>query len=322
MFVRKYWVTGMVMVLLLSCQANRQLLDEGSTLTYNCPGIITYKHAIVSNIDAYLEDSLLSAQYTPANLYIASAYGLIRDLIVYEYLRAKIKREGKVDPNTFDEFTNAYNRINEGTNLAALEVKSLEDLIECTILKLRKFKFYVANANLKSQNRLSNWAIGVGSATTIITAGILLSRNDDLIASTVFDWIAVAGGVATGYLAYKSSKVNKEVLIAPQDNFIRVIWTGNNQDNLFPPSTWYLLNQPFIDDGIETTLRELIIAEWQSSTNMLGKPENMDKLPILLADDGIYDASLIDLRMEMLEIVGLAVDQVNRALYMFNSKRY
>ena len=178
------------------------------------------------------------------------------------------------------------------------------------------------NANLKSQNSLSNWAIGVGSATTIITAGILVSQNDGLIGSTAFDWMAVAGGVVTGYLAFKSSRVNREIRINPQSNFIRVIWTGENTNNLFPPATLYLLNQEYTEDGFTTTLRESIIEAWQESDFLLGDEENMLLMNQLLADEAIYDEAMLDLRMEMLETVDLGIDQINRALYLFNSKRY
>ena len=117
-------LTILIPFLLFSCQS-RKLLSEGDTFSYNCPGIISLNQTEIIDLSTVPEDSLLSAKYTSANLHIANAFGLIEDLQIYEHLREKIRREGKVDPNTFDEFTGAYNRINEGMNLAALEVKSL-----------------------------------------------------------------------------------------------------------------------------------------------------------------------------------------------------
>lgn len=315
-------ISFLILSLVLSCNSSRDLLNNGNISSYTCPGIVSLNNTEILDLSTLKGDSLLTAKYTSDHLHIANAFGLITDLQIYEHLRKKIKEDGKVDPNTFDEFTGAYNRINEGMNLAALEVKSLQDLLDCTILKLRKYKFQVTNANLKTQNRLSNWAIGVGSVTTIITAGILVSANDDLITSNAFDWMAVAGGVVTGYLAYRSARVNRQLRLNPQNNFIKVIWTGDNSSNLFPRSTWYLLNQPFSENGEETTLREIIINSWKESEVMLGTEENMALLPMLLADEAIYDEHLIDMRTEMLETIDLGIDQINRALYFFNSQRY
>ena len=319
---KKLLISIVILSFLTTCKSSKRLLSEGETYTYNCPGIISLNKTEILDLSTIPEDSLLSAKYTSANLHIANAFGLIKDLQVYEQLREEIKKEGKVDPNTFDEFTGAYNRINEGMNLAALEVKSLQDLLDCSMLKLRKYKFQVANANLKLQNSLSNWAIGVGSATTIITAGILVSNNNDLIGSTAFDWMAVAGGVLTGYLAYRSAKVNREIRISPQSNFVKVIWTGENTNNLFPPASWYLLNQEYTENDVTTTLRKTIVQAWKDSEALLGNEENMALMALLLSEEAIYDENMIDLRMEMLETIDLGVDQINRTLYLFNSKRY
>ena len=315
-------IVYVAIIILSSCKSTRNYIGDGEKFTYNCPVIISYNQPEIISLNDYEPDSLLQPKYSDLNLHIANAFGLLSDLHSYEHLRERIKKEGRVDPNTFDEYSRAYNRLNEGMNLAALEVKSLQDLLDCSILKLRKFKFEVSNAILKSQNSLSNWAIGVGSATTIITAGILVSQDNDLIGSSAFDWMAVAGGVVTGYLAYRSAKVNRQIRLSPQSNFIRVIWTGNNENNLFPPASWYLINQKYLENGELVSVRENIIREWQESKNILGSPENITALPILLADEAVYTEELIDLRIEMLESIDLGVDQINRALYLFNSKRY
>jgi hypothetical protein len=314
-----------ILILILvstSCGSSRKFIGGGKTYSYRCPSIVSYLNPEILDVSFVKNDSVLLSKYSYKSLEVANAFGLLEDLRVYENLRKSIRSEGRIAPEIFDEFANSYNRLNEGMNLAALEVKSIQDMLDCTILKLRKTKVQVSTSNLRKQNSLSNWAIGVGSATTVLTAGILISENDQLIGSTAFDWMAVAGGVLTGYLAFQSSRVNKKVNLNPENNFINVIWTGNNDADLFPISSWYLMNLDIEVNEEQTTLREIILKEWNDSEAMLAKEENKLSLPILLADEGTYTEEMIDLRIEMLEAIGLGVDQLNRSIYLFNAKRY
>jgi hypothetical protein len=318
----KYYVIIICLLLATSCGSSRKFVGEGVTFSYRCPSIVSYAQPKILASGDVKSDPLLSAKYSYTNLEIANAFGLIEDLRVYETLRKKIRAEGKVDPETFDEFANSYNKINEGMNLAALEINSLQDMLNCNLLKLRKIKMQVATSNRKTENNLSNWAIGVGSVTTIITAGILVSQDSELIGSTAFDWLAVAGGVATGILAFQSSRVNKKIRLNPEDNFINSIWTGKNDAGLYPKSTWYLMNLITDFENEQTNIREMIIDEWNDSEAMLANEDNKLALPVLLADEGIYTEEMVDLRIEMLEAVGLGIDLINRELYFFNAKRY
>jgi hypothetical protein len=265
-------------------------------------------------------DTILSGAYTMVDMYLAKAFGIIDHLKRYEILKQQISKDGEKQ-QLLTELFSVSNYLNESADLAALEIQSLTDFIECTNLKLGKFKALVSKANQRSQNRLSTGAIVVGAAASVLTASVLVSKDEDLKNSSFFDWLAVASGVATAYLAIRSNRVDKKVQLDPGKNLIKAIWTNNNDEQLFPAPTWYLLNQRIEVDNNMTSLREIIIYEWKNAENMLADPKHMEYLPILLADKGVYNEQMIDLRMDMMAAISIGLDQINRALYLFNARR-
>ena len=303
-----------------SCRAPDRVINAEKYYTYECRNIVSSLPMDTLSQYDLESDTLLLSTYTIVDLQLANAFGLIDHLRKYELLKRQIDAEGEEYEQLLELFIES-NYLNEITDLASLEIQSLTDFIECTNLKLGKYKALVSKTNQRSRNKLSSWAIVVGAAASIFTAAVLVSNDEDLKNSSLFDWLAVGSGVATAYLAIRSTRVDKKVQLDPGVNLIKAIWTQNNEEQLFPAATWYLLNTRIEIDGKITSLREVIIYEWESSGNMLGDPKHMDFLPILLSDKGVYNEEMIDLRMDMMEAISIGLDQINRSLYLFNSRR-
>lgn len=306
--------------LLASCNAPLKVINSEKYYTYECRNIVSSFQMDTLALNDLQSDTILSGAYTMVDMYLANAFGIIDHLKRYEILKQQISKDGEKQQLLTELFL-VSNYLNESADLAALEIQSLTDFIECANLKLGKFKALVSKANQSSQNRLSTGAIVVGAAASVLTASVLVSKDEDLKNSSFFDWLAVASGVATAYLAIRSNRVDKKVKLDPGKNLIKAIWTNNNDDQLFPAPTWYLLNQKIEVDNNMTSLREIIIYEWESAENMLADPKHMEYLPTLLADKGVYNEQMIDLRMDMMEAIGIGLDQINRALYLFNTRR-
>ena len=310
----------LVVLLTAGCKSPQRVINSERYYAYECRDIISSFQLDTVPISTIRHDTMLLTKYTIVDLQLANAFGLIDQLRKYELLKQRISEEGD-NQQLLMELLVVTNSLNEITDIAALEIQNMTDFIECTNLKIGKFKAMVSKANQRSQNKLSTGAIIVGAAASVLTAGVLVSNDDDLKSGSLFDWLAVASGVATAYLAIRSNRVNKKVQLDPGKNLIKAIWTQNNNEHLFPATTWYLLNQKIeVDDKI-TTLREIIIYEWQSAENMLADPKHKEYLPTLLADKGIYNEEMIDLRMDMMESISIGLDQINRALYLFNMRR-
>ena len=314
-------VVLVLMLLLISCKGPKQVIDSDIVYAYECQQIIAVRQHDILSVEALRQDTLLLTAYTLEDLQITNAFGLIPDFRLYQSLKDQIEEEGE-SVEMLDQYIVVANRLNEGLALAELELQSVADLIDCTILKLKKYKARVNDANLKTQNRLSNWAILTGAATTVLTASILISDNEDLKGGSFFDWMAVAGGLATGYLAVKSAKVDKKIWLNPQKNFIRTIWSGNNEEEIFPYSTWYLMNQEYQIEGQRLTLRTYIIHDWEILQESLEENGTYEMEDWLLDSEALYNESMIDTRIEMLETIGVGIDQLIRALYILRTKLY
>ena len=310
-----------ILLLFVSCQGPKQVMDSETVHSYECQQIIAVTQHDTLSIDALKQDTFLLKSYTLEDLQITNAFGLIPDFRRYHNLKDHIEEDGE-SVAMLDKYIIVANRLNEGLALAELELKSVADLIDCTILKLKKYKARVNDANLYKQNRLSNWAIITGAATTVLTASILVSNDEELKAGSILDWMAVAGGLITGYLAVKSAKVDKKIWLNPQKNFIHTIWTGSNSEEIFPYSTWYLINQRYKIDGKSRSLREYIIQDWGLIQQSLEGRDGYKMEEWLLQEEALYNESMIDIRIEMLETIGVGIDQLNRALYILRTKLY
>lgn len=308
-------------MMLLSCAGSKQLLDSSKIRSSTCPDIITVLNPGSLSEGQILADTFLTAKYNYQDLQIANAYGFYEQLRTFERLRTQFREQGSLD-SSFTRFSSAYNRINEGTNLALLEVTSVEDLIECTLNNLDRYHDALAEATIISQNRLSNWAVGIGAGTTILTAGVLLSQNEQLIGGTALDWAAVAGGVVAVYLTIKAANLEKKIHYAPDKDFIKAIWTGDNNQGVFPAATWFLLNLDYDTSEQKSSLREMIIDEWVRIEPRLITEEGDEFIAMITQPSGDYNLELIQLRRDMLIGINLGMNQINRALYMLNSKRY
>ena len=310
-----------VLLLFISCRGSKQVIDSDTVHAYECQQIIAVKQHDILPVETLMQDTLLLSTYALEDLQITNAFGLIPDFRLYQSLKDQIEEEGE-SIEMLDQYIVVANRLNEGLSLAELELQSVADLVDCTILKLKKYKARVNDANLKTQNRLSNWAILTGAATTLLTASILISDNEDLKGGSFFDWMAVAGGLATGYLAVKSAKVDKKIWLNPQKNFIRTIWSGKNEEELFPYSTWFLMNQEYEIEGQRLTLRSYIIQDWEILQNSLEENGSYEMEDWLLESEALYSEGMIDTRIEMLETIGVGIDQLIRALYILRTKLY
>ena len=306
---------------LFSCKSVRSVINEDTDYSYSCRKVISFDTPEILDEDELTKNLFLRQYYTDNDIILANAFGLIGDLDAYERIKQRIDEEGEDSELLLELFT-IGNRINEGMDLALLEVESVEDLLECTIFQLEKFKARVARANLDSENKLNNAATVLGGAATVITAGVLISNNNQTSDGDFFDWLAVATGVPAVYLAIRAGRVDKRISLEPRYNFVEAIYNNEDSQKLFAPSLWYLMNYPLEVEGEKVTIREAIVEEWKTTESILGNPENQEYLPILLNGQGEYTEEMIEVRINMLESLSNNLNLVGNTIYQFNVKRY
>jgi hypothetical protein len=304
-------------LLILSCSSPRKTINSIPE-EYDCPRVEYPKDITIYDSLDLLKHTVLIDEIGYTNSVIVNAFGIVDDAEKLLELKEKLKLDSG-NLRLQIEVLSLENQIDNILNRADWELTSTVNYIDCLISELRKKQVELDAENNNVQNRLTNWATVTGAITTVITASILLSGDENLIGSPVFDWIAIPTGVASTYMAIRSTKIDKRIRIKNQHNIIKSIHSGTNIDNVFPDNIWYLLNSYIETPTGVTTLRNEIIKDWNISTNMLADPKNNELFPLLLLDEADYSVDLLNLRIEMLDAINIGIDNVVR--YMLKYRR-
>jgi len=313
----KYYYSIVFTLILLNCSSPRKTINS-IPIEYDCPRVEYPKNITIYDSLELLKHTILIDEIGYNNTIIVNAFGIVDDAERLLEFKQKLKQDSS-NLQLKIEVLSLENQIDNILNRADWELTSTVNYIDCLISELRKKQVELDTENNDDQNRLTNWATVTGAITTVITASILLSGDDNLIGSSLFDWIAIPTGIASTYMAIRSTKIDKRIKIKNQHNIIKSIHTGINIDNVFPDNIWYLLNTYLETPTGTTTLRNEIINDWNISSNMLADPKNNEYFPLLLLDEADYSVDLLKLRIEMLDAINIGIDNVVR--YMLKYRR-
>lgn len=280
-----------------------------------CQKAIGYKSTTFLTLEEIEADTFLTARYAIQSLLFANAYNLIDDIREYESIEELSLRNPSNDSLRI-ELLIKESKIDKRLDQAALELEALSNYIECHGLQVLRVKSDIGELNLSVQNRYTNLAVFAGAAAAIIVGGMLVAETE----GDAKDWVGVAGGAAAAILAVNSARVDKKAHIKHEENVIAAIWKGDNSQEIFPPSSWYLINQASLMDQSNGSLREYIIASWKNSNSLLGNEENYAYLPTLLNSSGDYSEKMLQLRLDMLEDITGGINHLLRSLYLINSE--
>jgi hypothetical protein len=305
-----------IQVFLLSCASLKKPINT-EPLNVDCPMVIESKDREFLPLDSIRADTLLTSRYSLSSLILANAFGVLDDLAEYENLRGK-ERLGGGDVSLGMERMVKERELDNTLDLAALELETVTNFIDCQGLALAKIKTRVAEGNDRTNRSFTTAAILAGAVSSVLVAGVLVSGDKSLKEGNATDWIGVAGGTAATYLAVSSTLVNRRAAIKHQQNVVQAIWTGNNGAGIFPSGTWYLLNTGYLVDSTDRTFREYIIDVWNQPPILLGAEENQPHLSALLGSVGTYDEEMLQRRLDMLEEIETAIDRINHLLYRLN----
>ena len=299
---------------LFSCRSLKQTVNI-EPYSDECQKAIGYKSPGFLSLEDIKADTFLTSRYALQSLLFANAYGLIDDLREYEILEESLSRDISNDSLKI-ELLIKEGMIDKRLDQAALELEALSNYIECHGLHILRVKSDIGELNLSIQNKYTNAAVFAGAAAAIIVGGLLIAGNE----GDEKDWVGVAGGAAAAILAINSARVDKKAHINHKENIIASIWKGENSFDIFPASSWYLINQSSLLDRVDGSLREYIINSWKSSQSLLGNENNYGYLPTLLGDKGDYTEKMLQLRLDMLEDITGGIDHLLRTLYLINSE--
>jgi hypothetical protein len=310
--IRKLWILIILIGVIQSCSTSKKLPPV--LIDTDCPPVMDYIISDFIPLDSLLADTSLTSTYSTKTIIVANAYGLtndIRELRTLKNTETELKSNDSLRLATIEK----AREIDKKLDLATLEIQTLQTYLRCINQKLIRAKTDLAATNNKSRDAYTNSAVIVGVASSALVAGAVLS-DGELNEGSFKDWVGIAGGLVAAGLAVVSGRINKKVSLSHSNNAIAAIWNGENDQGVFTDNTWYLLNQPYLAYPIEFSMRDQILAIWNASESMLKEEDNMESLPVLLSNEGVYTEDMIQLRMNMLEELKLNIEEISRLLSM------
>ena len=299
---------------MVGCKSLKQTVNI-EPYSDECQKAIGYKSTSFMTMEEIRADTFLTSRYAIQSLLFANAYGLIKDLREYELLEVLSLNDPSNDSLRI-ELLIKEGKMDKRLDQAALELEALSNYIECHGLHILRVKSDIGELNLSIQNKYTNAAVFAGAAAAIIVGGLIIAGSE----GDEKDWVGVVGGAAAAILAVNSARVDKKAHLNHEENVIASVWNGDNLYNIFPTSSWYLLNQPFLLEWTDTSLRTYIIESWKNSKSLLGNEKNYAYLPTLLDASGDYSEKMLQLRLDMLEDITTGIDHLLRSLYLINSE--
>ncbi|NLR93616.1 hypothetical protein [Flammeovirga agarivorans] len=315
--MKKYLLFIGLLFIVFSCSKKSYYQSPKQSTKDNCFSVYSNDELKISIDYDVLEDTFMTNRFSKSSLILAEIYGVSEDIKAYKRLDEKIKA-GNMNDRILLHKSYYQNEIDKRLQLASFENDGLLSSIHCEQLRLARILNDLTALNNKKQTRLSNAAIIVGTLSTVLVAGILISKDEGLNDSDAKDWIGIAGAVAGTYLAVKSSRQDATVEVDHHKNIIRSVYAKTNQQKLFSSTIWYMLTDENIVDGNGRTGIEIIKDNWKPFEEQFTEEEKMERLRVLLLPSGIYNQELLRLRIDMLGEIENGVEAMNKALSKLN----
>lgn len=201
-------------------------------------------------------------------------------------------------------------KIVEKITLANLEVSASLAYIDCEGERTDQLRDRLQRHETRRIEQLTLASIIVG-AGTVVTAGALAVGG----AATAGNIVSIVGGTSEAGLSVFAFR-NREIgEINHQNNMLKEVWDGPDEQSYFPQVIWRYLNSP-IDANQKITVRESLKDEWRSS-ELLGKPDSETRerrQAKMFSDGGEYTLDDLRAREGMEDLLQARVSMFNQRL--------
>ena len=183
----------------------------------------------------------------------------INDLI-NDYHSNLLAQKQEPDDSNRIVLLESYMRIQHRIQIASLAVSGIASELDCEEERCDQIATYISGIENRRETRLTVSAITIGALGAIVS-GVLLLNNPETIS---VEYIGIGVGVTEAVLGVFILKSGNEVTFHHPRNPLKSIWTGKDEDGIFPSFVWRYLNHPNISDHPELTLRDQIVGRWMS----------------------------------------------------------
>jgi hypothetical protein len=244
--------------------------------------------------------SALARGYAPGALNVARAIGALAQV---DRLAAASLRHA---PD--GEIAELRGQVNDTITVASLDLASTVAHISCEEGRAGQIASDLRAAEQTQARNLTVYSLVFSAAAAV--AGGLLAKNP--IPAGV---VGVSGGLASAGFGFGTLAVHRSTPFHHARNILGEVWMGTAHPS-FPEAVWAYLTRPEFSRTGDRTLRDYLLATWRESGCLGDDPAHLSETRIALyfGEGGLYDASALDDRANMLSDLREIVSLLNHGL--------
>lgn len=283
-------------------------LDQASCTVEN-NGLANLRNLLTA-ADTVPHAPQLSAYFSPSSLQVAHIIGTSH--LLHQYAKGLQQEQQMPSLENRLRLLECRQRISYQLNVASLEILSVVSKLDCEEERAAQVAEYIKHKESIREKKLTVGAIVVTAASAILT-GVLINKEK------AADRIGIAGGLIGAGLGVAVFTGNKKVLFSHANNPLGDIWYGPASSTFFPPVIWNYLTQPAADTAQYASVRNRVIANWQSLDH-LAMPTDAKTLSkeikLFFGVSGVYNAEELLHRASMLDQLEAAVSLMKQDINM------
>ncbi|MBO9699516.1 MAG: hypothetical protein J7604_04855 [Sporocytophaga sp.] len=249
--------------------------------------------------------------FSAHTLLVANAAGVYQELLKLD----SIKRAYDKSPtdSTRIKYIASKNKVLTQVMLISTEIESIAAELDCEGERAEILADYLTERENRRNSILTVLSITSGALITI--AGTLASEK---LNDTQQDAITISGGVISASFGLSILLFKTKVKYYHKRNLLGEIWNDPENSKIFPPSIWYLLNEPFFSNAHEFSIVHNIKHRWKElKLEAEGSEVSDNEKQLLFGEGGIYTKGMLRTRSSMLNEVQASTRLMNQDLQAF-----
>jgi hypothetical protein len=189
--------------------------------------------------------------------------------------------------------------------LATMEIAGVAAELDCEGEKADQLARYLDNLNSKRNTRLTVSSIIAGAITTIATVAIKKDGPQNAV--------AISGGLlSAGLGAMTINAAGKKIKLLHERNVLKDLWYTPDTSAIYPPFTWYMLNEKHFSNSGQSSLAANIKQRWEKFD--LDPPVSAADEKLFFGEGGVYKADDLHKRAAMVNELQATIRSVNQDL--------
>lgn len=280
-----------IVILGQSCRGPKLVQLPAEIMQNNCRHMVTdgNDHAPPGPLDHITLDPLLKEKFSELDLEVAHAFGLLDDLQVHLEARSRAMNDPSVENRLYRLETGM--QVQQLLQQAALEVAAISSEMECEKEHAEHMAITLGRLERRAETRLTVAAIVVGAITAVATVLILAEDGQSGDTGNGIEYVGIGSSVIQVGLGVAILKNDRRVDHQHPRNALREVWEHAPVSHFVPPSIWYCLQLPDMNDPEHRPLLDQMEDKWQQMEQVqMSEDSGEGTTPIFFGEGGAYSS--------------------------------